>query len=440
MPRCTLSAILLLAGCNQYEYFNVAGYEQAKYSNDADIIFVIDNSQSMIDEASALGLNFNVFIDTLTSEEGAQQVTDDLSDAVDNYISYVEERGRFIDYQLGITTTSVQYDGGPSDGVDPGEAGLLVGDPRIINKYDNNVGGKFRANLLCEATYWDDDEVPSDPSYVCGDPVELISQEYLDCECGFGEWEDQSGSGNEEPLEAALMAMCRSVSEPPEVCYDPLSPFTNADVGSNNDDDRFLLREEGTVVIVIVGDEGDNSRRMAQGETDPEVYLDAFNEFDRPVRLAVIGPSYDPDDGDFSCNSGGARDWAVIRLRELAEASGGFYNYLEQDGANGCELTDFAQHLNDLGDLLNNLLTAFQLQSIPDVGSILVYVDNVEVTMASEAELVSEDSSEYTGGWSYDSGQNAVVFWGDDIPDYNQDVRIYYRPLEGKPRDLPFTY
>ena len=34
--------------------------------------------------------------------------------------------------------------------------------------------------------------------------------------------------------------------------------------------------------------------------------------------------------------------------------------------------------------------------------------------------------------------QNAVVFWGEAIPDFNQNVRIFYRPLEGKPRDLPF--
>ena len=47
-------------------------------------------------------------------------------------------------------------------------------------------------------------------------------------------------------------------------------------------------------------------------------------------------------------------------------------------------------------------------------------------------------SDGFASGWSYDPSQNAVVFWGDDVPDYNADVRIFYRPLEGTPRDLPF--
>ena len=115
----------LLFACNQYEYFNISGYEQANFSNDADILFVIDNSSSMKDESVALGENFNTFINTLTSEDGATESTEDLDDAVDAFVSYVTERGKFIDYQLGITTTSVDFTVGMSSGIDPGEAGLL---------------------------------------------------------------------------------------------------------------------------------------------------------------------------------------------------------------------------------------------------------------------------------------------------------------------------
>ena len=57
----------LASGCNRYEMFNVAGYEQAAFSNEADVVFLIDNSSSMTDEAADLALNFNVFIDKLTS-------------------------------------------------------------------------------------------------------------------------------------------------------------------------------------------------------------------------------------------------------------------------------------------------------------------------------------------------------------------------------------
>ena len=56
--------LTLFFACNQYEYFNIAGYEQANFSNDADILFVIDNSSSMKDESVALGENFNTFINS----------------------------------------------------------------------------------------------------------------------------------------------------------------------------------------------------------------------------------------------------------------------------------------------------------------------------------------------------------------------------------------
>jgi hypothetical protein len=301
--------MLLGTGCNQHEYFNIAGYVQADYSNDADVIFVIDNSQSMVDESASLALNFNAFIETLTSEEGAAQSTDGLSDAVDNAVDASQERGRYIDYQLGITTTTAKIVGGQSSGLEPGEGGWLLGDPTIISKWDPDVEESFRRNLLCEATYWDDDEVPSDLSYECGDEPDQITQEYLDCECGLGEWEGNAGSGDEEPLEAALLAMCRSVESPPDFCFegDAEHSFTSADINSNNTADRSMLRDEATTVIVIVGDEGDDSWRLPEGEEDPTVYTEAFAEFERPIRIVTIGPGYNDDDGSFPCNSGGAQ-------------------------------------------------------------------------------------------------------------------------------------
>jgi len=472
--------ILLAGGCNRYELFNEAGYEQAKFSNEADILFVIDNSPSMADETAALGLNFNVFIDTLTSVEGgAEQVTEDLSDAVDNYLAYTQQRGKFLDYQLGITTTGVQYaDYGATDGIDPGETGSLLGSPTVIAKGDDGIADTFRKNLLCNAAYWNTSDIPTDPTYECGSGTpDQISQEYLDCVCGFDTWEGKNGSGDEEPLEAALMALCRSVDDPPETCFDSQSAFghtvpTGGDaveycpffvdqadydawVEDNPDTacdfethdttgvDSDFLRPETTVVVVVVSDEGDNSRRLAQGEDDPQVYLDAFAEFDRTVKFVEIGPNYDPETKNVKCVTISVPTWSAERMVSIAEQTGGFYSPIASpiadDPSGECGPTDFAKHLEDLGALLNNLQTAFQLQSIPDISTIRVWVDDQEV---SEAKLIEgtlgQPDAVYDDGWSYDSAQNAVVFWGDAIPDYNADVRIYYRPLEGKPRELPF--
>ena len=102
-----LAAGLSLTGCNYYDVFLVSGYEQSTFSNDADVIFVIDNSPSMTDEAEELALNFEAFLDYLVAPGGGTPSTDGLDDAVDNYLSYVANRGHLLDYQLGITTTNI---------------------------------------------------------------------------------------------------------------------------------------------------------------------------------------------------------------------------------------------------------------------------------------------------------------------------------------------
>ena len=110
------------SGCNRYALFRLAGYQQESFSNQADILFVIDNSNSMVEEATGLAENFGAFITELTEGEAARQ-TDGLADAVSNYVEYVQDRGAFVDYQFGITTTDVS---------DPDQNGLLLGATPIV--------------------------------------------------------------------------------------------------------------------------------------------------------------------------------------------------------------------------------------------------------------------------------------------------------------------
>jgi hypothetical protein len=126
----------------------------------------------------------------------------------------------------------------------------------------------------------------------------------------------------------------------------------------------------------------------------------------------------------------------------MTSATGGFYGAIaEEQGDGTCVPGDFSALLNDLGELLANLTTAFELQSVPDTSTLRVWIDDEEVPAVVQAdELADGEEVDTSGwqGWTYDSAQNAVVFWGTWIPDYNADVQIFYRPLEGKPRDLPF--
>mgnify|MGYP002639663342 CR=1 FL=1 len=458
---CALTA-LSIAGCNRYEYFMLAGYEQASFQNEADILFVVDNSPSMYDEASALGLNFNAFVERLVDpQEGTGVSTEGLADAVDNYVLYVTQRGRFIDYQLAITTTSADPEddaNGDGDLVEPGEVGTLTGSPDIIHEDTSpDVQGDFVANILCDSTCWPGECqgedttgcIPYDPYYECGDdPGDQVTWDYLECICG-SDWEPpECGSGTEEGLEGALLALCRAVETPPEACFDhDGSPLVQSDVGTN----AGLIRDGANIIVVIVTDEGDGSRLLPQGEDDPSEYLDIFDEFDSRITFAVIGPNYDSEEHSFECNSGGGTSWGTRRYQLAAESTGGFFSSIEvcnaPDGSctgddnEYCESSDFAVHLGELGDLLNSLLNQFPLQSIPDPDTILVYVDGVQIPESACLENCDVDSIGdpiFGDGWTYETGENSVYFHGTTVPDYNADVRIYYRPVSDLPRSLPF--
>jgi hypothetical protein len=131
-----------------------------------------------------------------------------------------------------------------------------------------------------------------------------------------------------------------------------------------------------------------------------------------------------------------------MRLKNLADSTGGFYNGITVAGENGggelsCPTADFAENLADLGSMLVNLQSAFELQSVPDETTIRVYVDDEEVGRAAILEE-NEAGDVYSDGWSYEPSKNAVVFWGETIPDFNQEVRIFFKPVDGNPRELPF--
>lgn len=437
LRRLCLAAPLALLSCNQYDVFLLSGYEQSTFSNDADIVFIIDNSDSMTDEAEALAQNFSSFLRDLTS--ASSYGDEGLTAAVSDYISSTGDRGSVIDFQLGITTTSIAGDA-------PGRAGTLVGSPDIVTKGSDDVALNFTRSLLCEATCFNVNLVPADANYECNaDNPEMpnpISQQYLDCLCGSDRWENNCGAGTEEGLEAAFDSMCRAVDNPPEECfteYTELASLSETETGTSSG----LIRQNSTVIFVVVSDEGDGSRRIENTNPDPEKYTDLLNKFNKRYRFAVIGPPYDPETDSLTCNSGGATKWGTERYQNIATSSSGFFNYISGEDESGeCGITDFSVHLDDLGKLLNSLKTSFPLQSTPDTATIQAFVDGNQVQQAvdtrSQADQAIGGDPVYEEGWAYDPGTNSVVFYGNTIPQYGEEVRIYYRPLEGMPRELPF--
>lgn len=271
-----------------------------------DFFFLIDNSPSMVEESTELVQVLDAFVAGLPQQ---------------------------LSWEARVITTTVDTSGGDPLETDPGEAGLLFGDV-VEGDGPAPPGAELSIPLLCEATCWNAAELASDPDYVCGDPWTVPSLEMLDCTCGFDDWTQtpDCGSGNEEPLEAALLAMCRGTEGAPGDCVDPITPLDTAELGQDP-----LLREGTVPYVLVLTDEGDSSRRLNQGEEGLGVYADLFASFPVAPMFSVMGPAWDGVDG--SCIQG-ATTWGATRLRAAALDSGGAYVPLYQVTETGsCEPT-----------------------------------------------------------------------------------------------------
>ncbi|MFT4623782.1 MAG: hypothetical protein ACI8PZ_002438 [Myxococcota bacterium] len=420
------AATLLLASCNSYDMFRVAGYQQDQFNNQADILFVIDNSTSMVEEASSLAVNFGNFVQDLSEREAALS-TSGLPDAVTNYIEYVQDRASFVDYQFGITTTDADVAGGQVFS--------------IIRRGDSNVSGAFLADLLCSATCIADvDLIGNDPSYLCGEPIgDEITRQYMECTCGdVPEWLGVNcGSAREEALEAVFLSMCRSVANPPEECFAPIEIEGNSWPAALTDEDRGtnrgFLRDASTFIPVIVTDEGDDSRREPGQQEIPDAYLDLFKRFRKRIAWVIIGPALD-DDGEKVCD-GPATKWGTIRYEWLVYDSSGLKIDITD---NKCETADFQAALEQLGALLQNLSTTFPLSAVPIKETLQVTVDGKAIDESSEKSVNALGFPQFSDGWTYRASENSVIFHGAAIPSAQSDVRVYYEPLDGMPRELPF--
>jgi hypothetical protein len=475
-PR-QLLAILALAlplatSCNRYPLFMLSGYKQETFNNKADILFIVDNSPSMYDNSADLALNFNSFIDRLVDPNTGSGVrTDTLSDAVSNFVNYVSDTSRYLDYQLALTTTS-KLAGSHIDAGEPwpGYNGKIAGDvPFISEATTSDLASAFKHTLLCDLTAWpaycgggiEENCIPYDPNYQCGDPANVITYEYLACVCGKDWVRPDSGSGSEMGLLSAFVALCRA--SPELLAEDPVlaEACTKNLEGSDFDSNEGFLREDSSVIVVIVTDEGDYSESFTymgdEGESislfrpadsDMSGFLDLLDRFDRRIAFAVVGPYY--QNGQTICNTASIQTWSAQRYMNAAADTSGFYNFIVQPAADygttgSCEYPRFSQHLERLGDLMNTMLNVFPLQSVPKPETILVFVDDAFVEEAqceencdAPSDAQAQDRPVFSSGWIYDSSQNAVIFTGEATPAYNAEVRIYYHPLGELPRPLPF--
>jgi len=408
MKRLWLAAFAL-TGCNRYDLFLVDAGQQAGLANQADVLFIIDDSDSMVQESVDMAENFTSFIQRLSTKQGSYG-TDGLTSAAEAYIQRGLDPASFTDVRLSLTTIDATANGG-----------LLLGEVLTNNAPD--AGAAFVETLLCEATCFSGRSVaPTDPAYACGDPLVTVSQESLDCLCGDSEWVGNCGSGTETGLEAAYGAACRAVDDPPEACFESIAGLSPAEVGAN----EGMLRPDTTFIPVIVTDEGDNSPRMNTTDAFPQIYADLFRELGMFTSWAVIGPDLD-DNYEPLCP--GATGWGTLRYDYMVEGSGGLKLPIHDPG---CQPQDFGAALDRLGELIGGDIHAFPLDQLPVEGSIVVQVDRRPI---DEAEPEGEGlfgRPLYGDGWSYDPVDNLVRLHGEARPEPEQQVSVYYLPRRGR--------
>lgn len=419
-------ALALATGCNSYDLFRLAGYQQESFQNSADVLFVIDNSESMLLETSDLVENFGGFIQNIAALEAEIGDQQGLADAVDNYVHFVEDQSAFVDFQFAVTTT------------DPQDKGEALGSG-VVGRSDPDLVDAFIDNVLCEAACMEEAVFPSE-NYDCGDPFTEVSEEYVACACGDN-WQSTSNCGTSEEagLETVFLALCQAVPSPPVACF---ADYTDADgntVPAPLDEgdilkNEGLLREGANFVPVIVTDEGDSSNRIAHGEGTADEYLSLYEQFDVRMTFVTIAPTID-ENNQIECPGQGS-DWGVARYAWMSHFTDGRFVPIDETPA--CVTRDFEEVLTELGALLSNLLTVFPLQSVPVPGTITAVVDGRNIP---QAEVTGQDAfglDIYSDGWSYRPADNSVEFHGAAIPGYNADVQIFYLPVDGMPRELPF--
>lgn len=400
---------LLLSGCTHPDLFLVEGYVQADWPPNVDVLWVLDGSVSMRDEGTALATEFIIWTERLQADREAIGAND-LSDAVQNYQLDIQDRAAFADIQFGVVSADAKNG-----------KGLLVGEPPLVNLDDPAFAFQLQRNVLCNSTCIG--EVADEPGVVCGEPFTgTLSSQYLDCLCGEGQWGTCAGDV-EMPLEAAVMAWCRSFEDPPSTCVHESGYFSESMAGTQ----LGLSRPDSVFLPIIVTDEGDASPRPGVLNPVAEAYLDPFREVTQPSSWVTIGPQL--DDEDLPVCGGTTTTWGTLRYGFMADSTGG-QMFPIHDG--DCGPAPFSGTLDRLVDLLGGYGALYPLRTAANPDTIVVRIDGKAVPPSGGRALDSYGLPDWSGGWTYQEVPPAVRLHGEVIPEPNSDVEIAYLP-EGYP-------
>ena len=518
-------------GCNSYDLLVYQRFLQASFSNRVDILWLVDNSQSMLDNQDNLRTNFACFINELSGVVDKDQPckvasdcpTDDagvyyacacgfcesppdagkletISDALLLYEDFLGDPTKFLNYQMGITTT---------------QSRPCADDPTAFADCIDSVGNTGRLRGLGNTG----NDTSHAPTFLTPDTEDLAADFSALVDVGI------DGATEEYGLWVVAETICASLDLQKDSDFDPTNgidtmldcdhedgepygdpwqdtdtlydfcscfPQSIYDYNIDGAGTRFM-RDSSTLVVILVSDEGDYTPNMGTDTwpwpiddcviDDPwplevqdacqdaptvscenyckiDFFLDFFAALDRRVVFAIIGPGAELKTDqlgnittDVFCNDQNSSVAMLEFYLWASELTGGLYapvDVLADGNEHECTDADFADVLADLGKLVSNLAREWPLNRVPDVDTLMVFVDGEEIPPAEclpgDDECVpsgyhpacTDDPSAGMNGWAYDPSTQSLRFHGDCIPDFNQVVDVYYLPQSGSGRPLPF--
>lgn len=305
---------------------------------EVDILFVIDNSCSMSEEQTSLIGNFRSFIQFADSQA--------------------------LDYHLAVVTTDVD------------DVTTFGSCPNPLVAQRPNGVGQGACGYFADGDF---QNAQRDPDWRIVTPDEQPSAEAAFAAIAN---QDISGSGFEQPLQAAFQAL-----SPPLL---------------NGWNDGFI-RQSAYLALIMVTDELDQSPQTVDFYTNFLLAIKGFRNTQLFSASAITGDS----PGGCSSANGTADDGA--RLLEVVRRTGGVFESI-------CT-ADWAQALQNLGLSVFGYKSRFFLSNQPVGGTVVVTVDGMVVDATAPSGQVR---------WSYDVPTNSVNFAPLAIPEPGSEIVITY--------------
>lgn len=183
-----------------------------------------------------------------------------------------------------------------------------------------------------------------------------------------------------------------------------------------NSEAKGFIRSDALLAIVIIGDEDDQSSKLTKEYIDFLNRLKPnFPEGGQSWLVNFIGVLQDT----YRCGSISKTFVRSIRYAELVSASGGISSSI-------CD-RDLTPALQNINARLVDILTSFQIDSEPDLATLVVKVDGLEIALDSMNgyQYVSQkDSLGRTGHY--------IKFYGTSVPSSDSKISVTFTPKSSK--------